>query len=171
MASSSALINETSTISCRLELVGAEQLTYLALVLPACLRGVGDLFFGQIFLEQDEKESFHLYKILNSLTKNRAFASQFCQKEGGRAIERLFELLKTSTTHYAQQKILQVLGNLAREERARKMIAEKGAADLYSILADKKTHRSTLAETIRLLNLSLEGREQVLSEQMQHFLY
>lgn len=112
-------------------------------------------------MDKEEKEAFHLYKILNSLTKNRAFVIEFGQKEGGRAIERLFELLKGAATHYAQQKILAVLCNLGQEESNRKYIFEKGTEELRKVLADKKTHRTVLDEAVRLLNSILPSKHQV----------
>jgi hypothetical protein len=112
---------------------------------------------------KDEKAAFHQYKILNSLTRNRAFAIEFGHRDGGRAIEQLFKLFRDqATTHYSQEKILAVLTNLARHDATqRRFIVESGAEALRQALICKTTLRNVLTQAVQLLNVTLESKAEV----------
>jgi hypothetical protein len=116
-----------------------------------------------LFVAKDEKAAFHLYKILNSLTRNRAFAVEFGQREGGRAIDQLFRLFReAATTHYSQEKILAVLTNLARHDATqRRAIAVSGAEPLRQALVCKTTLRGVVAQAVQLLNVTLQSKAEV----------
>lgn len=130
---------------------------------PALIKETSELFYQQLFVAKDEKAAFHLYKILNSLTRNRAFAVEFGQHEGGRAIDQLFRLFReAATTHYSQEKILAVLTNLARHDATqRRAIAVSGAEPLRQALVCKTTLRGVVAQAVQLLNVTLQSKAEL----------
>ncbi len=102
---------------------------------------------------RDEKSTFYLLKILNSLTKSKYFRMELGTKEG--AIPQLFTVLRNATNDYSKEKMLLCLCNLSADKENGRRIIEHGLNDLSALFASPQSSRRLITPLITILqNLS-----------------